>query len=87
MPAPACVKCGRILPEKTKVCPFCGSTSVSADWVGYVEVQSLCECGYVPSPGEKKCPKCGGTPSLKVSQVASRLGLTQEGKYALKVRE
>jgi RNA polymerase subunit RPABC4/transcription elongation factor Spt4 len=87
MPAPACAKCGRILQEKAKACPFCGSTSLSTDWVGYVEVQALCECGHVPRPGEKTCPKCGGTPSLKVSQVASRLGLTQEGKYALKVRE
>jgi len=87
MPVPACSKCGRILQEKARTCPFCGSTSLSTEWVGYVEVQALCECGYVPNQGEKTCPKCGGTISLKVSEVAGRLGITQEGRYALKVKE
>jgi RNA polymerase subunit RPABC4/transcription elongation factor Spt4 len=87
MPLPACTKCGRILPEKAKACSFCGSTSLSTDWVGYVEVQMVCECGYVPSSEEKTCPKCGKALSIKISEVANRLGITQEGKYALKVRE
>lgn len=88
MPAFACKRCRFIVGEKPKTCPKCGGTSFSAEWVGYVEVLPLCEkCGYVQRKGEKTCPKCGAGFTLQLSEVAGRLGLTAEGRYALKVKE
>ncbi len=34
----ACVKCKRLVEEKEKVCPVCGSTSFSKEWSGMIIV-------------------------------------------------
>lgn len=77
-----------MLTKKEKACPVCGSTELSENWAGYIEVYPICQkCGYVPRPGVQKCPKCGADLTLSMSEVANRLGLTKPGRYALKVKE
>ena len=40
-----CIRCGRVIPEAARFCPFCGNEVAQA----------------VSPPGERICPECGST--------------------------
>lgn len=88
MPAVACKKCNAVFDKKLKTCPSCGGTTFSTEWMGFVELQMVCsKCGSLPGSEESKCPNCGSPLSFSSSIIASKLGLTKAGRFAIKVQE
>ncbi len=59
----SCRECHHIVEPEQNACPYCGSSSLTEDWAGYVVI----------SHPER-------------SEIAQEMGVTEPGKYALKVR-